>query len=203
MLLVVTLAASVLGYIVFKTQRQMAVVKAIQQMGGMVTFDHEIATNGVQLPIPRSPGPKWLRQTLGDEYFVRLVKVSFDQPDDETISSFSELDLSTVEHLLLAGGPLTDKGVSCLTASSLPKLRRLRIDETKVSDDGLAAISKNLPQLENLYLGYTNVGNDGIAHLTALNHLRVLDVNYTKVDTDGVNSLKAKMPQLLIIGPAQ
>jgi hypothetical protein len=197
LLIVVTITALALGYLSFRAQRQAAAVKAIQQMGGVVTFQNEITKDGVQLSTPRSAAPSW----FGHLYYERPVKISFERPDDQKVQALTQLDLSRVEHLLLVGGPLTDNGLSFLTSRSLPNLRRLRVDETHISDAGLAALSLNLPNLEKLYISSTNVGNDGINHLSNMKALVFLDVTNTKVNAQGIESLKAKLPNLKVSGP--
>jgi uncharacterized membrane protein/mono/diheme cytochrome c family protein len=68
----------------------------------------------------------------------------------------------------------------------------LKLGNTKISDSGLAAISK-LTNLTRLYLENTGVTDIGIAYLKTLSQLQYLNVTRTKVSANGIlqlNNLK-------------
>ena len=51
-----------------QAQSQREAVQAIQEAGGSVNYDYEV----FRAP-PTPPGPAWLRNLLGDDFFVMLV----------------------------------------------------------------------------------------------------------------------------------
>jgi hypothetical protein len=81
-LILLTALAVWLGIIVKRAAEQREAVKAIEALGGRVTYDWKLSGfEGCSVGLPRGPlpeprGPRWLRWLVGDEYFqeVRLVK---------------------------------------------------------------------------------------------------------------------------------
>jgi hypothetical protein len=72
--------------------------------------------------------------------------------------------------------------------ASLPRLRRLDIGESQVTDAGLDAL-KNSFKLQKLYLTETSVGDAGLARLKDLDRLEVLDLARTKITNAGLKRL--------------
>jgi Leucine Rich repeat len=116
---------------------------------------------------------------------------------------FPGLSLASCRHLddgfapLLAGADLrlldlfnTPTGDAALAALSgqLPRLARLNLAGTLVTDGGLAHL-RGLPALEFLHLGWTEVGDGGLADLAALPHLKTLVLHGTRVTDAGMASL--------------
>ena len=52
-----------------RARRQREAVKAIESVGGQVRYEYQYVSG--QEP----PGPEWLRELIGDEYFVSVVVV--------------------------------------------------------------------------------------------------------------------------------
>jgi Leucine Rich repeat len=124
--------------------------------------------------------------------------------------AFPGLSLASCRHLddgfapLLAGAEdlrlldlfNTPTGDSTLAALSgkLPRLSRLNLAGTLVTDGGLAHLS-GLPALEVLHLGWTDIGDDGLVALAALPHLKTLVLHGTRVSDTGMAAL-ARAPAL-------
>jgi hypothetical protein len=200
LLLLMTVVAVGLGILVVRTERQDQITNAVAHLGGDVTYAHEIASNGVQEANPGNPGPDLITNLVGDRHFRELFKISFEGASDETIKQLGDLRPASVEHLLLVGSPITDAALVHLTPEAFPNLRRLRLDETHVTSQGLKHL-KQLPNLENLYLSSTAVESDGLTYVREMPKLKVLDVTNTKIDRDEIARLRADRPGLLIIGP--
>ena len=145
------------------------------------------------------PRSSWLRGH--DQHFDQLVKISLERATDEQLHELGKSQFQSVEHVLLVGSPITDTGIFSLRSETFPRLRRLRLDETEISDAGLAHIADELPYLEKLYVSRTKISNDGIMHLSAMNNLVFLELTETAVDTDGIERLKKSLPRLTISGP--
>jgi hypothetical protein len=76
----------------------------------------------------------------------------------------------------------------------LPRLRRLSLQNTYISDDGLRYLSK-LQELDTLSLDDTLVTDEGLKHLRDLKKLRVLQVGDNKLGGRGLEHL-ARLPLL-------
>ncbi|MCY2990028.1 MAG: hypothetical protein NTY19_19465 [Planctomycetota bacterium] len=72
MLIVMLLAGSGMGWFAHRLKqasRQREAVAAIQKLGGAVAYDCELRGEG-------APGPVWLRQRLGDDFFTNVTWVN-------------------------------------------------------------------------------------------------------------------------------
>ncbi len=97
--------------------------------------------------------------------------------------------------LNMSRSQITDAGLD-----NLPKfkqLRRLYLDNTKVTDKALASIAK-LPDLEYLNLYGTEVTDAGLDQLKGMKKLRKLYLWKTKVSKEKADDLKAAIPGLYI-----
>jgi hypothetical protein len=83
---------------------------------------------------------------------------------------------------------------------SLPKLRRLSLAETKITDAALMDL-KEITTLEWLQLHDCAITDVGLAHLKALKKLKHLDVSGTKVTQAGIKELKDAIPDLKVYHP--
>jgi hypothetical protein len=134
-------------------RRQREAVEAIANAGGGVTYDYEPARDSNELPLDAEPpGPDWLRQLFGDDYFTSVVGV------DLVGTQLADSDL----------GPLTQKHLRWL-----PRLARLDLDATYVTDAGLE-------------------------HVRRLSHLRALGLCGTEVTEAGVKKLQQALPNCMI-----
>ena len=80
---------------------------------------------------------------------------------------------------------------------ALPRLRELGLDQTEVTDLGLAKL-KRLPHLTRLSLNGTKVTDAGLDHLDGLKQLRELLLTDTKVTDEGVAKLQQALPNCTI-----
>ena len=80
-LVVLTASAVWLGVVVNRAREQREAVKAIETLGGIVTYDWDHEQYGIIFPpadFPKEPsGPAWLRRLIGDEYFQEVKRVRF------------------------------------------------------------------------------------------------------------------------------
>jgi hypothetical protein len=110
----------------------------------------------------------------------------------DILSQLNGIAAQVVE-LRLSGLDLTDEQFARL--ESMPHLRRLMIDRTKITDAGLSDM-KRFPALESLNLYGTAVTDKGIGQLTGCHQLKHLYLWQTKVSDDGIRSLKARNPAI-------
>lgn len=81
---------------------------------------------------------------------------------------------------------ISDEDLCCL--ERLPKLRTLRLRETKIADAGLISLAKCL-QLESVDLSETTVGDDGLVHIAHLPNLKHLVLQATQVTDEGLRQI--------------
>jgi hypothetical protein len=126
-----------LGWIVHRTQVQRDAVAAIGRAGGRAIYDWEWA-NGQRVLNAGAPGPRWLVDRLGVDYFGNLVVADF------------------------TGTRVGDAGLAHL--EGLTDLRVLSLSRTGVGDAGLVHL-EGLTGLQTLDLGLTGVGDTGVKKL--------------------------------------
>ncbi len=163
---------------------------------------------------PQVPGPEFLRQFIGDEYFIDVAKLSF-QGHDPTVNSDLEpfrmlqnvrridLDYTTIsniepiEHLGklrwldLEETEIDDQALESL--AGLINLEILVLTRTKITDSGIARLS-HLVNLDELRLNETVVSDACLIHLEGLSKLRNLEMCKTNVTGEGVAKLQLKLP---------
>jgi hypothetical protein len=92
-LLVVMLLASIgMSWVAVRMRRaklEREAVEAIRAAGGIVLYAHEAA-------VPRNappdlPGPAWLRAIVGDDFFKKPYKVSFEEATDAKLELVARL----------------------------------------------------------------------------------------------------------------
>ena len=141
------IACSWLTTWVRRAERQRKAVEAIRAANGLVKYDYEYDADGKAIKSPEPPGPAWLLNMLGVDFFSDVEFVSFfftDATDDD------------LEHL-----------------EGLSDLRELWLAHTQVTDRGLEHL-RELTNLQELYLWRTRVTDAGLEHLRGLTMLQAL-----------------------------
>ncbi len=193
LLLVMLLASIGMSWFAAKLQparEQREAAEAIEKLGGSVTYDWE---SDVSRSEP--PGPAWVRNLLGENFFGNVVGVSLENTHVTDAAIEHVKGFSQLQDLDLMDTPVTDAGLEHLKA--LTQLRMLSLDETRVTDAGLEHL-KGLTQLQNLDLAGTLVTNAGLEHLKRLTQLQWLRLDGTRVTDDGVKKLKQVLPTCTI-----
>ncbi len=150
-----------LGWKVEKARKQREAVAWVQECGEHVFYDYELDDARKRVPNPQPPGPKWLRELLGIDFFDDVVAVAFDQVSDVTPLA----GLTSLESLMLVGTQVSD--VSPL--AGLTSLKLLYLSDAHVTDITPLA---GLTSLEQLYLANTQVSDvTPLAGLTSLEQL--------------------------------
>jgi hypothetical protein len=224
-LLIFTLICAIpcawLGRKVEQKRKERETVKAIFKLGGEVFYDCQFDPSGYTIPTPHLPGPEWLRQLLGEDFFadVEVVSVTI-TPDAEAalvnVSGLTQLKklwlwgrgatvsdawvvnlkaLAQLKELTLGNMKVTDAGLESL--KDLTQLQRLVLAETKITDAGLVHL-RGLTKLQFLLLTKNNVTDDGLVHLRGLTKLRYLNLENTKVTDAGLRELHEALPNCMI-----
>jgi len=126
---VVTVFCVWVGITAKRARDQKYAVETIREMGGWVFYEHQLDDRPMTITIngklydrggiPARPGPAWLRQIIGDEYFTTVNLVGMRGPQ------FNDASLEVVKLL-------TD-------------LKRLALYDTKITNEGLKKLQKALP----------------------------------------------------------
>lgn len=181
------------------------VMAAVIKNGGMAYHGYEAMVHH------QPPGPGWLRNLLGDDFFCEVVLVNLsggrvpeaglvdlkEFPQLEWLnlnkSQVTDAELEHVEalpqlhQLTLNDTQIGDAGLQHLEA--LSQLQRLSLQNSKVTDVGLEHL-KGLRELQYLFLADTRVTNFGLEHLKGLYHLQWLDLSRTQITDAGLEHLK-------------
>ena len=136
LLIAVAVIAVLIWIPVKRATEQRDAVNAILRLGGIVRYDFESAGS------TEPSAPVWLRRLIGEDYFRRVDSVNLN-------------DL-----------PVTDDELALLRL--LPALEKVEIRScAKVSDKGLIHL-RELSNLRRLDLQGTQITDDGLKYLTAL-----------------------------------
>jgi len=203
LLIFVTLAGCGFGWLGIKVRearQQQADVAAIAKVG-YVQYDYQFDSQGNEMPDAKPPGPAWLHELLGDDFFCRVYRVVINLPyasdaDRDHVDGLTMLTDADLEHLagftrlkqlFLDGTHVTDAELNHL--EGLTQLEVLRLSDTQVTDAGLEHL-KVLPQLEWLRLDGTQVTDAGLENIQGMIELRGLWLVGTNVTDAGLEHLK-------------
>ncbi len=154
-----------------RAKRQKNAVASILKMGGSVAYDYECDAAGNYPLNVEPPGPSWLRDFLGIDYFSRVIGVSVvgDSLADDELKSLESLpDLKK----LLVGGPrVTDAALVHL--KHMRRLEELQVWGPGVTDAGLMNL-QSLRELRTLEFSCCSITDEGMQYLMALTNLRTL-----------------------------
>ena len=210
-LLATTLICFWLGWIAKRANDQRIAVEAIRKAGGRIEFAHQLDETGSTVsPPPTVPGPAWLRNWIGDEYFQRVVAVKFDEGSDPR-AAFMELrrlpDLKVLhvnvsfenpadsyflgwsdrdQEIKFSVPPIVDDDLAAL--ANMRRLNRLSL-QGRLTDDGLQHLSR-ITSLEYLTILLTPITDRGLVHLSNLKNLKQLDLRQTRVGDNGLVHLQ-------------
>ncbi len=157
---VLTVVGVCLGWEFGQIRRRAKAVAVIESFGGYVEYDYRMTRSGYR-PDAIPPGPKWLRRILGEFYATNVIQVQL----------FARADKP-------------------------PKGRTRRAEDfTDVEAQHIAALT----ELDWLVLDDTKITDNGLAHLAGLKKLGRLDLGRTQVTRAGVERLHRALPQACIV----
>lgn len=204
---VLTIGCLLLGAVANRAQRQRRAVEKVRAAGGQVFYRYQTPANPL-FPVPDPPGPAWLVNRLGIDYFDDVVWVLFSSNSE--IDPISETDptddLRTWDLAQLSGFPKLElldldgarlSPNDCRALGGLTSLRHLSLTGTNIGDEGLASIAR-LGSLESLWLGHTQVSDASLDDLARFPKLLELSVVRTQVSPEGVERLQQSLPNCTI-----
>ena len=172
-------------------------VAAIVGAGGLVWYDYEFDKSkqfNETRPEPRLR--RWLRRTLGDDYFRKVHSIDFNNPDEEMMARIA--NLKTLKRLWVVGERVDDNSVGQL--NGLNQLEWLSLDATNVSDKGMERL-KDLPNLRVLSLSNTQVSDHGMEHIRQLTGLQGVYLCNTNVSALGFQAIRNALSNCKVVGP--
>jgi hypothetical protein len=169
-----------------RAQKQKHAVEEIRKLGGIVRYDYAVDTSGHWSPRAVPPGPGWLRNLLGEDFFTTVYGVIFSpfSIGDSTLEYLEGLTQVRVLHLDVTH--VSDAGLKHLRG--LTQLQELGLNGTQVTDAGMEALS-GLTRLQVLDLSHTQISDVGLGHLKALKQLKCLDLDGTRITDAGLQHL--------------
>lgn len=169
LLVLLTIACIWLGKISVEARRQKEAVEWVKSSGGDLLYDWELeyplVFGNVDIRAMR-PGPRWLRNWIGDDYFQSVHTVQIFNEGVEDISPLAALD--DLEHLTLSRNEISD--VSAL--AELKNLKTINVDFNRISD--LKPLAQ-LSELQKLRLDRNNITD--ISPLSSLTRLTELQLS--------------------------
>ena len=172
-------------------KRQREAVEAIQQLGGHVAYDYEYDANDCYIPNARPSAPAWFCSLVGRDFVADVVTVCFGfRATDDDLENLR--GFTKVKMLRLEDTRITDEGINKLQRIA-PRLHYLGLG-SHTSDAGLVYL-RGLKNLKSLYLRETQITDAGLAHLSALPHLEYLDLHRTRITDAGLAHL-TELPHL-------
>lgn len=151
-------------------------------------FRHEAVEEGEPQTEPQPPGPAWLRDRLGIDYFDDIIVVTAypeaDMRDISPLADLPHLETLTIEQSFV--GDLTP-------LANLKQLRCLSLIHCQITDVSPLA---ELTNLKYLILAYNPV-ND-VKPLHGLKQLQFLFLNETNVSEADYQAIQKALPDCLI-----
>ena len=180
-----------LGVMSYQAKVQREAVAAIKAAGGEVFYDCEVGSDGLPLAadhVPPPPGPNWLRNLFGPDYFATVVGVNGkDQLGDGDLAPLEHL--THLRCLLIGNDTATDVALDRI--KGLTQLETLMLYETtQITDAGLEHV-EHLTHLKNLILwDCVHVTDVGLKHLKGLPRLAFLGLPDTPITDAGLEDIK-------------
>ena len=151
--MVCAVAVGWLGKRVERKRKEREAVEAITKLGGNVEYDYQTAKGATP------PGPKYLRDWLGENFFTEVTTVQIHADD-------AGLDwLVPIKEVTLKDSHFTETGLTHL--KSLPDLRSLSLSGNRITDKELARLN-GLAKLKSLSLAGADIGDAGLAKIKSL-----------------------------------
>lgn len=205
-LLLFVVIGALLGWLaptIHRADNQRRAVEWLQDRAeGSVRYEYELNHT-------EPPGPAWLRESVGEDYFASVACVGVLRASDTSLEhlrafpNVQRLDIQD-EHLTDADlkylrGPtnlrMLDLSYTAITDASREVLRtyrsleNLNLGDTMVTDASLECL-RSLTSLKTLNLYRTGVTDAGLAHLQSLTNLEQLDLQCTHVTDAGLDHLQ-------------
>jgi hypothetical protein len=193
LLLFVVVVAVPLGWKMNRVHHQRLVLAEVKKLNGQVLFDYQVTPP----PQYEPPGPRWLKNLVGDDVFTNVHSITIDNPraTDDTLASI--VTLPRLEGVKIVSDGVSDTGL--LHFARAKDLTALEIGSRKLTDAGLATLT-GLKRLNKLSLVLWEPKNTdaGLSHIAELAHLEMLTIDARNVSSDALARI-VKLPKLIVL----
>lgn len=191
LLIAITIFSVWLGVRVNQARRQREAIAHLTVLNARVVYAHQSADGRYDRPWnPKAQpaAPAWLREWLGDDYFVSPTGVTVVNlaPTDADLAALAALP--TLRCVTVAGGSGSSTRLDWSQLTSLRKLEMLRLYGPPIDDEGVAQL-RTLTNLKTLVLGSTKITDRSLTHVTRLSRLENLELPHTAVTDTGLKAL--------------
>lgn len=90
------------------------------------------------------------------------------------------VNMRQLEHLDLSSSGMSDSFIEHIINIG-ENLRCLNLSRTKITSQGISALSEHVPRLESLILSYTAIDDVSLSYISLMSSLRAVDLSHTKV----------------------
>lgn len=169
------LMVGLLAWRLWHNEKRRLLMETLERGGAFVAYEYQLKPlpSGVAADPDQPPGPGWLREILGQDFFAGEAFVWV--PNPSSLSSEQLVfPLWHVRQLRLSSAQLNE--VDLRRLRWLKGLEALSLEGTEATDEHLRLIAK-FQGLRELILNRTKVTDRGLAYLKGLKHLEVLEVD--------------------------
>jgi len=181
-----TIVCIVLGLVVRVAERQKRAVEALRSLDVVtIYYDYELDEDLKLKQDAERPGPDWLRNLIGVDYFATVVYV--------------ELSGDTINHLLVQSEvyEVTVPGDVSRHLRDFSDLKSLNLSAAPITNRDIEHFASSTG-LRKLDLSYTFLSDAGLSKLSHLTELRELNLSQTKTTKEGVVDLRRALPNCKI-----
>ena len=193
MLLLVVVIAIPMAWKVNRARNQRIVVAELEKLNAEIYYDYQSVPTARGRAILQPPGPNWLIDLFGKEYFVEVVKVAVDNPhvNSETIALISRLpEITEVD--FGSNTRITDSGLANLVG--MDNLKRVCLDSDRITGAGLIHLN-GLKRFSELWASGW-ITDASLEHISKLERLEVLNIAEAAQITDRGLAQIAKLTNL-------
>jgi Leucine-rich repeat (LRR) protein len=163
--MLLTIGCVLLRWLVIPAIQQREAVEVVREAGGGLAYDFQNFSGNLLLNTPKGapPGPSWLRDLLGIDFFANVIQV--DCRDTEFTQAFVLAKLPRLRKLNLNGTSVNDL---------FPLVKLTDLDTLECRETPVATVTplRGLIEMEFLQLNGTNVSDVGpLSELLNLKHL--------------------------------
>ena len=208
LLVVITVLCVWLGFTVNAARRQKAALTAIQCVGGQFAFDYQHLTPRGRIdeaafdPKATAPGPAWLREWIGDDYFRTPLAVYFEnalltESDLAQLANLPKLRLVDIRNTKIvpegsvnraATGPAKSVNVDPFAANPIDAGQQQPLQAANarpIRDNDLAVLAE-LKDLRQFSIIDADISGAGLQYLVNLTHLESLCLANSNVQDEGM-----------------
>ena len=120
-----------------RATRQRDAVTTLLATGSEIRYAYEFDADGNEIPNPEMPGPEWLRELIGDHWFVTPLELKGNKVDTQTLTALTTLQKLDINH----------RNVDLRFLAELQQLKSLKLNCYLNHTAPLAKL-KNLESLE-------------------------------------------------------